>query len=199
MRSWRSIPLGILLAVGAIFAASACRTDSLDEAYKRLYLSKYALDFPASEKDLDRCVRNKVKACLDLVETARKGKQLLQAVEPNKALQRTLETIIATCPSEEQSKQEACLGAIVALYFFREPEQDARILQKLIKADRQVLRKVFGPSPFAWYNNRPAPEVWIAALKELPPDYFPRNGKDPVLRAFGNTSREHLDDGVRLL
>lgn len=187
------------LARVGLLALFGCGTDSLDNAYRHLYLTKYAVDFPASEKALDYCESNRVKACLDLVALATDGKRRLLAVEPDKALDRTLSTIVASCPLEGPDQQELCLGAIVALYFFREPDLDARMLRVLMKADRAVLRKVFSPSMFAWYYNRPQPKAWIDAVSKLPSDDFPRDGKASVLNAFGASESEGLGDGVRLL
>ncbi|WKJ90302.1 hypothetical protein QZJ86_20190 [Methylomonas montana] len=191
--------LATLLALVGLLAVFACETDSLDDAYRRIYLAKYAVDFPTSEEELHRCESNRVKTCLDLVAKATDGKRRLLAVEPNKALDRTLKTIVSSCPLEDSDQQELCLGAIVALYFFTEPELDARILRELMKAERTVLHKVFSPSMFGWYYNRPQPKVWIDAVSKLPPDDFPHDGKASVINAFGASKPAGLGDGVRLL
>lgn len=51
--------------------------------------------------------------------------------------------------------------------------------------------ELFSPSLFAWYSNRPRPDLWIKALEALPADYFPRDGKETVRKAFSNPSHEH--------
>lgn len=42
-------------------------------------------------------------------------------------------------------------------------------------------------------------EISRHALRELPSDYFPRDGKDSVLKAFGGSPEKSIDEGVRLL
>jgi hypothetical protein len=188
-----------LLAIAELIAVSACGNDSLDDAYRRIYLAKYAVDFPAGEKELDHCLSNRLKTCLDLVAMATDGKRRLLAVEPNKALDQTLKTIITNCPLNNQDQQERCLGAIIALYFFKDPKLDARMLRELMKADQTVLRKVFSPSMFAWYYNRPLPKAWIDAVSKLPADDFPNDGKASVINAFGAPEPDSLADNVSLL
>jgi hypothetical protein len=188
-----------ILAMAGLLTVSVCGTDSLDDAYRRIYLAKYAVDFPTSKEELYRCESNRVQACLDLVAMATDGKRQLLAVEPNKALNQTLKTIVASCPLEDSDQQELCLGAIIAVYFFTDPGQDTRILQELMQADRTVLRKVFSPSLFGWYHNRPQPRAWIDAVSKLPPDNFPQDGKATVLNAFSTSEPKHFGDGIRLL
>jgi hypothetical protein len=188
----------LLAAIATLLLASACHSDNLDNAFQRLHLSKFALGFPSSQEDLDRCVKNNDKQCLDLVAEARMGKERLLALAPENALDRTLETIVAACPSSDQSRQEVCLGAIIALYLFNAPEQDLRIRQALLKADRLILRRALNPSLFAWCNNRPKPEAWVEALKALPADHFPDGRKDAVIKGFAEPS-PGANDGVRLL
>lgn len=195
----KKLSVATLLAIIGLLAVSACGTDSLDDAYRRIYLAKYAVDFPSSEEELYRCESNRVKACLDLVAKATDGKRRLLAVEPSKALDRTLKTIVASCPLDDSDQQELCLGAIIALYFFTEPELDARMLRELMKADRAVLRKVFSPSMFGWYYNRPQPKAWVDAVSKLPSEDFPHDGKASVINAFGASGSAGLGDGVRLL
>ena len=194
----RRLRPAVLAAIATLLSVSACQPDNLDDAYQRLHLSKFALGFPSTKEELDRCVKNNDKQCLDLVAAARKGKETLLALAPDKALDRTLETIVATCPLPEQSRQEVCLGAVIALYFFSEPEQDLRIRQALLKADRLTLQRALNPSLFAWCNNRPEPDEWVEALKALPADHFPDSRKDAVIKGFAEPSPQ-ASDGVRLL
>jgi hypothetical protein len=184
--------------VTVVTVGGACRDHSLEAAYRQLYVSKYAIEFPASEEELQRCRRDKIQPCLSLVERAREGKNSLLAMGPARALDLTLGTIVSTCPSQRQEREEVCLGAIIALYFFREPDQDERIRHSLLKADRKVLEKVFSRSLFAWYGNRPQPQLWVQALKDLPRDVFPGNGKDVVMQAFAALDGQ-VAGGVTLL
>jgi len=187
------------LAVAGLLATVCVNHGSLEEAYRRLYLSTFALEFPSSKEAFDICTRNQVQSCLELVARAREGKEMLRAVEPQTALEHTLEVIGSACPREGPDQQEVCLGAIVALYFFREREQDALILRAVLNADRATQRKLLGPVPFAWHGNRPEPERWIDALSKLPDDAFPRTGKDAVLKGFLSPPDSNDDGGVRLL
>jgi hypothetical protein len=187
------------IALTGALIGSCSRSAALDEAYQRIYLSMFALEFPSSKAAFDNCAQQRIQRCLDLVETARQGKDVLLMMEPEQALRRTLETITSACPDDERERQEICLGAIIALYFFREPEQDALILHAVLDADAVVRQKLLGPVPFAWHRNRPAPERWIEALGKLPNEAFPRTGKENVLKGFGSPPGPYDDGGVRLL
>jgi hypothetical protein len=189
--------ISVIVAMLAALAAAACARDRLENAYTLLYASKYAIEFPVSEEHMQRCSRDKAQTCYELVRQAREGKQILLAAPKERALETTLDTIVTSCPSAK--REQICLGAVIALYFFREPEQDTRIRKRLLSSGNTVLHKVLGPSLFAWYGNRPQPELWIEALRKLPPDAFPREGKQTVLDAFAQPDRTITDDRVWLL
>jgi len=192
--------LSCALLIASVFVTASCsRHDALSEAYRNLYLTMFGLEFPATRDALNVCERNKIQSCLAVVDRARMGKDVLLAMEPRVALRRTLDTIATTCPKKDPEEEQVCVGASVALYFFRDPELDALILKSVMSADRVTQRKLLGPVPFAWHGNRPRPERWIEALGTLPPDAFPDTGRDVVLKGFTSPADVFSDGGVALL
>ena len=169
--------------------------DGLDDAYERVYLSMFAIDFPPSRAAFSDCERNRVARCLELVERAKEGKRAL--LSRSTALDDTLNTIASTCDGDE--RMEVCLGAVVSLYFFGSPDEDARILRMFVAADRLVQQKMLGPAPFSWHANRPTPDRWLDALQALPESAFPRTGKDVVIEGFRSPRGRYSDGGVALL
>ena len=69
--------LAVAAAIVCLNTTACARRSTLEDAYQRIYLSMFALEFPATRSAFDDCVENQVRSCLDLVELARAGKQTL--------------------------------------------------------------------------------------------------------------------------
>lgn len=191
----RSALFSLLCFVMGLFG---CEGMTLNHAYRNLYLSKYAIEFPDDQATLDNCIATQLATCIKLYEAAREGKQLILSTKPTVALNHVLTAIQERCRPDEQFDVELCKGAVVSLYFFSEPAQDEIILETFKKFPPALQSTILTDSPYAWFSNRPQPKLWEHYIQSLPESDFPRISKQQVIRLFGASIEDHKH-GVVLL
>lgn len=189
-----------LLVCSMIVVLAGCSEGfRLDQAYRSIYLSKYAIDFPDSATKLDNCRTRNVESCIQLYEDARNGKQKLLSINADKALSHTLETIQQHCLLQSDPDRELCHGAIMALYYFRTEQQDQRILESFRQFSPELRRLIFGNSQFAWFSNRTNREAWIKYVGSIPEELFVKVAKQAVVNYFRTPVQQYTYLGITLL
>lgn len=192
--------------------------DSLKYVYTRLCLSKNGLEYPGEEqlKSWKKEHQPFSKTYL-LVQDAKNELMAKIKANPERVLAYTLDTIDTACGySDEDRKamedsaaltiESECLGALTALYYFNEPDQDKVIINRLLKASPVVLGRITDVDWFEWHCNRPNPQVWVEAIKEIPDDQIGRDLKEGLLWNFetvldpdSQLNRMKMKFGVMLL
>lgn len=172
--------------------------NSLKSVYYKMAYSKNGLEYPRNPEILKRCKAGKDKSCLESYQYVQEGRETLQVIivkDAEAALEYTLDTICVQCGKEiinsrdkdkieESLKVEnECLGALTALFYFAEKEQDEIIRGRLLKQPPKVIEWL-GRSRFEWFYNRPEPEKWISAIKSKPDDKIDPATKEVTIKHF---------------
>jgi uncharacterized protein YcfL len=133
----------------------------LKASIESIYLAKGGLEYPHSKQTLDACVQSNDKPCLDAFHHVKAAKTTVASLSDKRALDATLDIIEETCLSEDDTTANfTCYGGIMSLYFYRSPEQDAKILTR-VKNYPQKIRNMIFNNQFYWYHNRPNVNLWI--------------------------------------
>lgn len=135
--------------------------DTLRQAYQYLGYSHHGLDYPGNKEILDRCIKNQIEPCLRVYHKVKEAKQVILTYigsDRQKIFQFTVDTIMSDC--DQQAHQPTCFGAVVALYFFNEAQEDDQLFKVIAKATPEVFGNLF-LKRFEWYFNRPCPDKWI--------------------------------------
>ena len=195
MRILAFIVWAILLAASTCHAAGSHSAKSLglekkfQDAFRSLYMTRFGLEGPKGERQLNTCIVSGNSRCLKLFKYVMDAKHFLQEQirqDPHHALELTLDTIFKLDPAPPPGKRRdlhdeaVSVGATFALYFFSTEEQDQILFQRMEHAPPAVLDRVFDGVNEEWLYNRPDPERWIPFINALP---------DSILTSFEKESR----------
>lgn len=217
-------PLIILSICGIIIMvllSEGCREQAVADdfeaalrtTYQNIGLTKIGLDYPSQEA-LEICKQHRAGCEKDysrnyvIVQNAKK--ELLAAISanPKRALAFTLDTMCRQCDKNtERLRKEnevaafdvslECLGAITALYYFDQDDQNQIIMDRLTKPVPQVLMWLTR-FQFEWIYNRPHPQRWIEALEKIPDNQLKRDLKATIIEDFKEAGHHTEKFGVML-
>lgn len=137
--------------------------------FSDLALAGSALDYPATLATLQHCRAIGKTSCIRVYEAVKTAKERLFSYPREKALRLTLATIRDACsarafsPGGHVDASSPCRGALVALYFFNSPQDDATIQQFLVQAPDLIFQRACEVSG-EWLANRqdlPAWRRWV--------------------------------------
>jgi hypothetical protein len=187
-----------LVSALLILALVSCNANSDNKAYRQLYLSKYAIDFPQTRAQYDRCRQKPVEPCRKLIEKAEDGKRRILSMGSSRAIEAAFNTIQEYCPDGSSEDEELCKGAIISLFLFDDEEKDRQIRALFTQLPQTVQSEIFGQSPYAWFSNRPQAKPWIQIIQSLPEVQLSTNDKNAVIQIFTHKLNLPLG-GVSLL
>ena len=165
----------------------------LQKSFNYIDLAFSDLEYPHSVTDLNRCIKYKVKECLEVYNLVLGAKNMIKSVVSMKALDTTLNLIEKDCLSkDEQLAGSTCYGAILSFYFYTTPEQDAKILSR-IKIYPKKLKNIIFNYYFYWFYNRPNKDVWISAIPAMNIDWENDANLENTLSYFRLTTSELKD------
>jgi hypothetical protein len=198
----------ILLAISAVAACSARGNrkgdlePALQEAFRAIYLSTYGLNYPGDDEGLANCIAHKDEDCLKTFNRVMDAKQFIVdqiQADPERVLNITLDTIFTYAElipdptarlksSDEGLKEQLTYtGAMMALYFFDQYEQDHVIFNRMKTAPSKILNNLFSTAAYAWLYNRPYPERWITFVETLPENFFSTRHKKLIIATLKTT------------
>lgn len=147
----------------SLFGITAC--DRLFESrydrkmFTHISLIQFGMEYPRSLGSLDNCNKHNDKICLKTFELVKAATQRLKSKSHTEALDLTLRTIEETCINPESDKENVCEGAVVALYFFSEPEDDPKIMSFITNTTEPVAKTIFDVS-ITWLKFRKDKKIW---------------------------------------
>lgn len=137
--------------------------------YKNLAMAEAGLDFPPSQNHLETCQRVKDIPCLRTFKSFNEGKSKLLQMPRSDALELTLKQIAESCVVDVPAETElACMGTVMALYFFSKETEDIKIRQFLLQLPPSTLENVFdriASLSLCWLENRFDKTAWRSWLK----------------------------------
>jgi hypothetical protein len=165
----------------------------LKKSFGLIYLATNGLEYPVLVSNLNNCIKHNDKECLEVYNLVLEGKKMIQSVSSMKALDATLTIIEKACLSkEEELANFTCIGAILSLYFYTSPEQDARILNRVKNYPKKIKNLIFHRD-FYWAHNRPDKDVWIREVSKMDVDWHNDIHKKRTLALFKKSLAEMKD------
>lgn len=160
--------VAILFAIWIIACCSQSKKDLTVESdldiFEHLAMAEAGLDFPPSKDHLETCRRVEDIPCLQSFRSFSEGKVKLQQMPRGVALDLTLKKLGETCIVNAPARTElACVGAVMALYFFSEEYEDLKIRQFLSQLPQSTCNNVLDGSASAnlcWLENRSDEKAW---------------------------------------
>lgn len=207
--------LGVILCVGCI--QNKVVADKFDFSFPSIYqslgLTKIGLDYPTQEA-LENCKQYRANCEKDYsqnyISVQKAKKELLAniAIDPQHSLAFTLDTMCLQCGKNTEALRKEnevaaletsleCLGAITALFYFNDMDQDKIIMNRLLEPSPQVLTWL-SKFRFEWIYNRPDPDKWIASLDKLPSGELDPDMKNAIIQAFEEAKVGFEQFGVML-
>ncbi len=185
--------LGCIVSCKAVTNEQQDLTFILQTSFNEIYLAKYGLDYPHSERSLNRCIQYDDKQCLYTYNQVVEGKKTILSLPESKALEATLDIIERSCLSKyENIANCTCYGGIMSLYFYNSLEQDAKILARVKKYPKKIRNMIFN-NDFYWYYNRPDHKVWVDYISVTDVDWEYKNQKKRISDMF-RKSIEEIDE-----
>lgn len=173
-----------LALVWLLAALPGCSRGGLEQAYRDLYVSRHAIDFPSDQAALENCRSMRLTKCIAVYDQAKRGREAVLAAEPSKAMTHALDAAGERCLSGPRHDPELCEGALVSLYFFVDVAQDATLLDAMKRFQPGSQSVIFGGQPYEWFGNRPQPRLWVEFIQTLPESTFSRVSRRHVLELF---------------
>jgi len=161
----RLIFISLILFLEPGYSLEHNAEDTLRQAYQHLWYAHYALNYPASQEILEDCIHNQIKPCLQMYHKVKDAKHVIVGqIETHRqdTFQFTVDTLLEDCVQPE--RQRTCLGAIIALYFFDETQEDNQLREILLEVKPEILEHLFSKR-FEWFFNRPHPDKWIRFIQ----------------------------------
>jgi hypothetical protein len=188
-----SIFLLFLMKSGSCVAADKQQQDLealLQKSFDQLFLAIGGLEYPHTVKQLNNCFKYNDKDCLRVHNHVLEGKKRIKSVASMKTLDTTLNLIEKYCLSKnEYMANVTCFGAILSLYFYTTPEQDAKILNRM-KIYPKKLKFIIFNYDFYWFYNRPNTDAWVSAVSTMDIDWEYKLDKQRILALFGKNLGE---------
>ncbi len=165
----------------------------LKKSFSLIYLATNGLDYPVSVSNLNHCIKYNDKECLRTYKVVLEGKKMIKSVSSMKSLDTTLDIIEKACLSkDEYLANSICDGAILSLYFYTSPEQDAKLLNRIKSYPKKIRSTIFFRD-FYWPHNRPNKDVWLRAIPAMDIDWEYSLSKDVLLALFKKDISEMKD------
>jgi hypothetical protein len=172
---------------------------ALQNAFRAIDLTTSGVAYPDDEEEVAHCIAYKDMGCIDTFNYVMDAKQLIVDQiqdDPERVLNITLNTIfdynltpapktLRESPDGLQNERITYVGAIMALYFFNQDEQDQVIFNRMKKAPLKVLEQLF--NTYAWLYNRPHPERWVTFVETLPENAFSIERKKAIIDKLKTT------------
>ena len=194
---------GFLLLVSAAkgqASPSPAAAQDLPDLFKQLTLSRLDRNFPAGEVALEKCRKNKEQLCLDVYAKVNQAKTALAGLAKSHAdatFNTTLQTIEKSCEQSSHEHDQLCIGAIIALYFFNQPEHDKKIQTLVNSVAKKTFHRIF-VTRYEWYFNRADAEDWIEFINALPESKLHSSIKPAITRYFELSRKTFNKFGIML-
>ncbi len=165
----------------------------LQKSFNQMYLAIGGLEYPHTINQLNNCIKYKNKECLEVFNLVMEGKRMVKSITSMKTLDTTLNLIEKDCHSKDEEQANfTCVGAILSLYFYTSPEQDAKILARM-KIYPKKLKNIIFNYDFYWFYNRPNKALWISAISAMDIDWEYKSSKQVLFEMFRKNITELND------
>jgi hypothetical protein len=185
----------------------------LQEAFRSLYFSNFGRNYPGSAT-LATCTPEKDEPCYKIFNRVMDAKQFIVdqiQLDADLVLGITLNTIfdfaelipdyeqwVKLHPGKSIPEELTCQGAIIALYFFDQDDQDRVILNRIKTASPDILDRLFHKN-YEWHYNRPDRDRWVAFVESIPEtDFFSASWKRATIEAFRLETPHFREFGIML-
>lgn len=181
-----------------LLCISSCSDNDITSAFKALYLSKYAVEFPQNNAQYRNCINKPLPNCQLLIEKVQEGRNQLESLGSERAIRTAFRYINQYCPSGENRDEELCKGAIISFYFYNDDADDSLIRTLFSELSPIIQSEIFSQSSYEWFHNRQSTTPWIEIIENIPDEHMSRIYKDSTIRSIQSGVNNELR-GIALI
>lgn len=158
-----------------VLLLSGCNSETdksnsnFEKIYSALYLLHNSPDYPGSLMTFKACEKKTNEGCYKILQQVKKAKSELMKINDDFALKTTLSFIHDFCQwpvIHDDANEALCEGALNALYFFNQADDDIKILNHFKSWDKKINKRLFNRNR-EWFYNRKNRQPWRIYVKKM--------------------------------